>query len=132
MTKKLIDEKQDNNVWYDYEPLSDLLKREADFEVQYNILNREYHIYNGIHSHLKYNKEDEEIWIVLPEFLDNEGITILDKRISPSLQGKADMWILNRDNIEIHKSKIHLGLKAYLTYFHTLLAEIRVTRLNFK
>ena len=113
-----------------YEPWSDCLKREADFEVEYHYTNTHYPIYIGMQSHFKYSKEDRDVWMIFPDFLDSDGIVMMDRRVTPDLQGKAEMWILNKNNVELHRAKLSVGLTAYMTFYNNILAELKVTKVN--
>lgn len=133
MTKKsknkfVIQRNIDNNPWYT--PWTDCLKREADFEVDYSFVNENFTPFVGMPTHFKYTRDDKDVWIIMPEFLDAEGIVMMDKREIPPLCGKAEMWIVNSDNIKIHKSKLFIGMKAYMTFFNTIIAELIVTKIN--
>ena len=81
-------------------------------------------------SHFKYSKEDKNVWMIFPDFLDADGIVMMDRRVTPDLQGKAEMWILNKNNIELHRSKLSVGLNAYMTFYNNILAELKVTKVN--
>lgn len=116
------------NSWYI--PWSDVLKREADFEIDYTFIDENFTPFVGMQTHFKYITDDQEVWIIFPEFLDKEGIVMMDKRETPALKGKAEMWIINKDNTEKHKSKLYVGMRAYITFFHRILAEVIVTKIN--
>jgi hypothetical protein len=61
--------------------------------------------------------EDEgkkRMWMIHPEFLNENNSVILDKNVRVPIEGKAQMWILNEEFFEYHKERIKVGLPCFL------------------
>ncbi|MDI1355807.1 MAG: hypothetical protein PSX36_12870 [bacterium] len=59
------------------------------------------------------DKQKCKMWMIHPEFLDQDNKIILDKTIRVPQTGKAKMWILNEKLQEMHKERIKVGQKGY-------------------
>ncbi len=115
-----------------YKPYSELLGRQPDFEVAYKYISKTQAPFIGMKSNFKYKDDDfNQLWIIYPEFLDENGDVIIDRALTPASQGRASMWIFNDDNKAIHKSKIVIGTNAYWTFGPYILAEVLVTKVFF-
>jgi len=94
--------------------------RECDFIVQYLFFSeeeggRKTNPRQGYRSDFMYFEDEKSIklFMIWPEFLDNENNVILDKSAHISTFGKAKMWIVSEGNQELHKSRIKIGQKGY-------------------
>jgi hypothetical protein len=107
--------------------------RECDFIVQYRFFSedeggRKINPGQGYRSDFMYAEDEKsiKIWMIWPEFLDNENNVILDKSIHVSTFGKAKMWIVTGVNQELHKSRIKIGKKGYFMEGPRKVAECEV------
>ena len=104
-----------------HRPYEEIRNRKCDFIVKYRFLSIEEggrktgNPIQGYRSDFMY-AEDEDLkraWMIWPEFLDEQNNVILDRSLKVSTSGKAQMWIINRDFLELHHNRIKIGLKAY-------------------
>ncbi|KJF42063.1 hypothetical protein [Draconibacterium sediminis] len=102
-------------------PYEQIRKRPCDFIVKYRFLTEEEggrktgppsQRYKSDFMYYGDNPMTERIFMIHPEFIDDNGNVILDKSLH-SWTGKANMWILNTDFNEYHKRRIKLGLKGF-------------------
>ncbi|WP_129692005.1 hypothetical protein [Gottfriedia acidiceleris] len=93
-----------------------------DFNVQYRFFSheeggRQSLPAQGYRCDFAYQEDDIKetgIYMIHPEFEDNDGNVILDDKISINRTGTARMWIVSpKIREEIHKHKIELGTKGY-------------------
>lgn len=68
----------------------------------------------------------KQLWVIWPEFLDNENNIILDKSIRVATSDKAKMWIVNGINQDLHRQKIKIGLKGFFMEGPHKVAECKV------
>jgi hypothetical protein len=71
------------------------------------------------------NPKTDSIYMIHPEFIDNNNNVITDKSIR-SWSGKAKMWILNADFLPYHISRIKVGVKGYFMEGPNKTAECQV------
>ncbi|PFH81135.1 hypothetical protein [Bacillus sp. AFS088145] len=70
------------------------------------------------------------IYMIYPEFEDNDGNVLLDYKISVNQTGTARMWILSPEmREEIHKHKIKIGTKGYFMEGSSKVGEVEVIRI---
>lgn len=102
-------------------PYNKRLNHPHDFEVEYRILSeseggRKTPIGQGIKWDFGYQfegmHEKNQLWMIWPEFLDNEGKVINQKDETITTTGKARMWIVNEGTRKYHQEKIKIGLEA--------------------
>lgn len=115
---------------------SENLKREPDFEVEYEIdipdslegINPT----QGMRCDFLYGDDDPEIdgiHMIYPEILDDKGNVILDKSISIPPKGKAWMWILFFDErAEYHQKRIKVGVKGHWVIGSNKFANVTVSK----
>ncbi|MTH17856.1 hypothetical protein [Flavobacterium sp. LC2016-01] len=104
-----------------HKPYEQNRNRDCDFIVQYRFFSPEEggrpigNPSQGYRSDFMYSGDEnkKQLWMIWPEFLDNEGNIILDKSLQVPTSGKAKMWILSESLIELHKGRIKIGLKAF-------------------
>ena len=97
------------------------LKHLADFKVKYKFFTkeeggREIIPYQGIRSDFWYPHDDHKpnnIFMIWPEFEDDEGNLILENDRSVPAEGIARMWIIVPERRDYHKNKIQVGLKGF-------------------
>ncbi len=102
-------------------PYEQIKNRECDFIVTYRFFTPDEggrktgNPIQGYRSDFMYSEDEEakKLWMIWPEFLDNDDNIILDKSLRVPTSGKAKMWILNESLIELHKERIKIGLKGF-------------------
>ncbi|CAA9201445.1 hypothetical protein FLA105534_03588 [Flavobacterium bizetiae] len=122
----------DNHISYEQ-----IKNRECDFIVEYRFLSPEEggrktgNPAQGYRSDFMYSEDEnlKKIWMIWPEFLDEDGQVILDKSIRVTAFGKAKMWIVNEMNQEFHKQKIKTGLKGFFMEGPHKVAECEVIQI---
>ncbi|MGK4568173.1 hypothetical protein [Flavobacterium sp. 3HN19-14] len=119
-------------------PYEQRKNRKCDFIVKYRFLSKEegnYRLGNpmqGYRSDFLYAGDEKEkgLWMIWPEFLDNEDNVITDKTVRVSTSGKAQMWILNDEFFQMHRDRIKIGLKAYFVEGRFKTAECEVIEIT--
>ena len=120
-----------------HESYEKIRKRPCDFRVKYRFFTTEEGgrmtgpPSQGYRSDFMYdgdNPETDRLFMIHPEFINDENQVILDKSFR-SWTGKANMWILNPDFIEYHKDRIKLGVKGYFMEGAKRTAECEVIEL---
>ena len=115
-------------------PYEHIVKRACDFIIKYKFYSEQEGgrktgtPSQGYRSDFMYSEDEENnsLWIIWPEFLDVNGNVIIDKTINVDANGKAQMWIINKDLIEKHNSRIRIGQKGYLMEGNKKVAECEV------
>jgi hypothetical protein len=82
----------------------------------------------GYRSDFMYAEDDgqKRIWMIHPEFLDENGKVIIDKTIHVPETGQAQMWIINERFYDLHKQRITIGQKGFFMEGGTKMAECEV------
>lgn len=119
----------DNHISYEQ-----VKNRECDFIVEYHFFSAEEggrktgNPAQGYRSDFMYSGDEnvKQLWVIWPEFLDNENNIILDKSIRVATSGKAKMWIVNGINQDLHRQKIKIGLKGFFMEGPHKVAECKV------
>jgi predicted nucleotidyltransferase len=75
------------------------------------------------------DKHLNKLYMIHPEFLDQDNNIILDKRDCVPQTGKAQMWILNERLYELHRERIKVGQKGYFMEGTVKTAECEVIEL---
>ena len=118
-------------------PYEQIRKRPCDFVVKYRFLTKEEGgrqtglPIQGIRSDFMYfgdNPKTDRIYMIHPEFLDENDNIITEKRIV-SETGKALMWIVNPEFNEYHKNRLKIGIKGYFMEGPKITAECEVIEL---
>lgn len=119
-----------------YIPYEQNRNRECDFIVQYRFFSseeggRKSNPIQGYRSDFMYSGDEniKQLWMIWPEFLDEEENIILDKSIPVPTFGKAKMWILNETLHELHKERIKIGLKGFFVEGPHKVAECEVIQI---
>lgn len=117
-------------------PYNQNRNRDCDFIVEYRFLSldeggRKSTPTQGYRSDFMYSGDEnlKQLWMIWPEFLDNENNIILDKSILVPTSGKAKMWILNETLYELHKDRIKVGLKGFFMEGRHKVAECEVIQI---
>ena len=98
------------------------LKHKADFRVKYNFYSKEEGgkerlTYQGNRSDFWYEqgtyKQEKNIFMIWPEFENENGEIILDESIPISKEGTARMWIVAEKGRLFHQKNVKIGLKGF-------------------
>lgn len=106
----------------DHQPYIERLNRPPDFLVDYRFLTEEEGgrqsgpPRQGYRSDFWYehdNQKPNQIFMIWPEFIDQQGniVTRTDQPVSTS--GRAQMWIVNNEMREFHQMRIRIGLEGF-------------------
>jgi hypothetical protein len=121
-----------------HRPYEELRNRSCDFIVNYKFYNEKEGgrkigtPIQGYRSDFMYaedvvaNRKELKMWMIHPEFLDQNGIVLLDKTIHVAESGKANMWIVNEALIEMHRKRIKIGQKGFFMEGPNKVAECEV------
>ena len=115
-------------------PYEKNMKRPCDFIVKYRFFTideggrKTGPPTQGYRSDFMYNDNPEKIFMIFPEFINDDNQVILDKSVQ-SWSGKANMWIINPDFIDYHKNKIKIGVKGYFMEGFKKTAECEIIEL---
>ena len=99
-----------------------IFKHKADFLVKYKFFSceeggRETLPFQGIKSDFWYQtsefEEKDNLFMIYPEFLDENGKVILENSISVPKEGFAKMWILMPEKRKFHRENIKVGTIGY-------------------
>ena len=117
-------------------PYEQRVNKPCDFIVKYKFLmnqekGRKTLPHQGYRPDFLYAEDEgkNQLWIIWPEFLDQNDKIITDKFKSVDLIGKAMMWIMNDQFREMHKDRIKIGLKGFFVEGSTKVAECEVLEL---
>jgi hypothetical protein len=73
--------------------------------------------FQGYRSDFEYAEKIVEdkgrLYMIWPEFEDEQGDVITDSDLMISVNGTARMWIINPEMRSIHKERIQIGTKGY-------------------
>jgi hypothetical protein len=128
-------EKRGGKMWTPYEKLRG---HPQDFNVTYRFYSveeggRSILPAQGYRCDFSYQGDDIEvtgIYMIHPEFEDNEGNLILDNSISVNKIGTARMWILIPEmREEAHKHRIKVGTKGYFMEGPRRVGEVEVIKI---
>lgn len=109
------------------------LNHKADFRVKYTFRSPENggrqtgEPYQGIRSDFSFLGEDEKVlYMIWPEFENQDGQLILEKNCRVPKSGTARMWIINDEMRPFHYDKIKIGTKGYFREGGTFSADCEV------
>lgn len=113
------------------------LQHPHDFEVEYRILTeieggRKTLPYQGIRWDLWYEHKEHDkdhLFIIWPEFIDENGKVITQREKPVQSEGKAKMWIINDKMRKYHQDKIKVGMKCYAREGARTVANYEVTEI---
>jgi hypothetical protein len=114
------------------------LKRREDFRVKYRFYTsdeggRKTLPYQGYRSDFWYPHKEhkiDNIFMIWPEFEDEDGNIILDNEKPVGALGYTKMWIVNQTPYKkYHRGKIKVGTKGYFMEGPTRVAECEVIEL---
>jgi hypothetical protein len=102
-----------------HEPYETRLKHKADFRVKYRFRASENggrktgEPFQGIRCDFSFVGETEnKMYMIWPEFEDNEGNVLLYNDRSVPNSGTARMWIINNEMRPFYYDKIKIGVKG--------------------
>jgi len=123
-------------------PYEEILGHPSDFRVSYRFYTKEEGgrqtiiPYQGYRSDFWYDHPTHKvngIFMIWPEFEDEDGKIILEDHKSVLPNGTARMWIIVPERRPYHQNKIHVGLKGYFMEGSKRVAECEVIEvLNLK
>ena len=106
--------------------------KQPDFEIEYLWVSELKGPIQHMRSDFKYSEEfnDEGIWMIWPEFIDQNGNVIRNLNVLPK-SGKATMWIISREKeyLKIHRERLKIGLIGELVTGARTLATVKVTKI---
>lgn len=113
------------------------LKHKADFRVKYRFYTvaeggRKALPFQGIRSDFWYPNESNEpgkIFMIWPEFEDENGNLILDNNRSINSIGTARMWVIVPEQRNFHKRKLEVGTRGYFKEGNKSTAECEVVEI---
>jgi len=97
--------------------------RGPDFRVKYRFLSadeggrKSRPPFQGIRCDFAYEdfgKGDDNVYMIWPEFEDEQGRVIIENDMPVTETGTARLWILSDDLRKFHKTKIKVGLRAFM------------------
>jgi hypothetical protein len=113
-----------------------IVNRPCDFIVKYKFLlnengGRTTTPSQGYRSDFIYaeDKAEDGLWIIWPEFLDQNDNVIVDKNKRVDLNGKAKMWIMNEQFLDKHRTRIKIGQKGFFMEGRNKVAECEVVEI---
>ena len=141
MDKKQIEEllkrvRGEGPVRHIHTPYTETTGKKPDFEVEY-IFDIDPALEGikpsqGMRCDFLYEGDDPEtdgIYMIWPEFIDEDGNVIVDKCAVIPLSGRAAMWIGdNEARKKIHQKRIKIGTKGYWVIGSKRLAKVKVTK----
>ena len=118
-------------------PYQQIRKRECDFIVEYRFFSSHEggrkigNPMQGYRSDFMYpdDENEKQLWMIWPEFLDENNNIILDKSFRVPDSGKALMWLVNENLLELHRGRIKIGLKAFFMEGPHKIAECEVIQI---
>lgn len=116
-----------------HEPYEKRFNHKADFRLKYKFLSSEEggrktgEPYEGIRSDFSFVDEKQSfLYMIWPEFEDEEGSVILfNDRPVPQF-GTARMWIINNEMREDHYGKNELGIRGNFREGATITADCEI------
>lgn len=120
-----------------HKPYNEVFNRLPDFRVSYRIYSYEeggrYSLtFQGIRWNFWYEHPEHkkgQLFMIYPEFEDENGQPITDLSVPVNPEGFARMWILNEDFIKYHQGKIKVGTKGYFMEGNRKVGECEVVEL---
>lgn len=116
-----------------HESYEERFGHKADFRVKYKFRKPEDGgrktggPYQGIRCDFSYVGETEnKMYMIWPEFEDNEGNVLLYNDKSVPNKGTARMWIINKEMRPLHYDKIKIGVKGNFREGAIFLADCEV------
>ncbi|MBK0403849.1 hypothetical protein I5M27_12690 [Adhaeribacter sp. BT258] len=120
-----------------HRPYKEVFNRPADFRISYRIYTQEedgrYPLpFQGIRWNFWYDHPEHkkgQLFMIYPEFEDENEQPITDLNLPINRQGFAKMWILNDDYINYHKGKMKNGTIGYFMEGNRKVGECEVIEL---
>jgi len=109
-----------------------------DFIVSYRLvdpdcLSGSRNVHQGIRWNLIYEEDivqKQQVYMVFPEFIEQNGTVILDSAKPLDLDGYAGMWVLTNDMISFHLGRLRVGDKCYFVEGSKIMAECEVIQIG--
>ena len=117
-----------------HKPYKEIRKHPPDFKVKYKYIKNSCNqrLFQGIRCDFAYGEDDpkEIIYMIHPEFLDNDEKVIIDKNETINSEGYANMWILMPEmRVEVHQKRIKIGTIGYFVVGLTRIAKLEVVEI---
>jgi hypothetical protein len=121
-----------------HEPYEIRLKHPPDFRVRYRFYDHSEGGRNsppgqGYRSDFWYHHDlqpsPNSIYMIWPEFEDEQGNVIIDTEIRVKAVGTARMWVIVPKMRQMHRTRIKVGLKGYLMEGPTRVAKCEVVEI---
>jgi hypothetical protein len=121
-----------------HQPYEINLGFKPDFKVRYRFYEeieggRKTLPYQGYRSDFWYfhekHPEPHSIFVIRPEFEDQNGNVIIQSDILVSREGSARMWVVSLPMRKLHRDKINVALKGYFMEGPYRVAECEVVEL---
>jgi len=100
-----------------HQPYAKMLNHNADFRVKYKFRSKEAGgrtnlPFQGLRCDFSYADEDK-IYMICPEFEDENGNIIIENDRPVPEEGTALMWVVFPERRAIHKNKIKIGTTCF-------------------
>lgn len=106
-----------------HKPYEEITRHQPDFRIMYRFYSveeggRKIIPYQGIRSDFFYDHPDHNekvnwIFMIWPEFENENGQIILDNTKSVPSSGSARMWLISKGNRDYHCGRIKVGTKGH-------------------
>jgi len=117
-----------------HEPYEQKLNHKADFRVNYKFYNKDEGgrtglPYQGYRCDFWYEADTHipsQVFMIWPEFEDEDGNIITNTTIPIKREGEARMWIIMAGMRSYHQKNIKIGMHCFLMESHIKVAECTI------
>ncbi|MPR33763.1 hypothetical protein [Salmonirosea aquatica] len=121
-----------------HQPYEERLGRSHDFTVAYRFYTPEEGgrwnpVYQGYRSDFDYDQEIPEnkgIYMIWPEFEDEDGFVITESETPVLAKGTARMWIISAHTKPLHQKYVKVGTKGYFMEGNKRVAECKIIKIG--
>jgi len=115
-------------------PYSESTGHLPDFEVHYSILDGvSENFRQGARCDFLYEGDDpviDGVHMIWPEFLDERGVVVTDKKVRLSKSGNATMWIgMHESRVNFHRPRLKVGTRGFWVVGSRKLATVEVVKI---
>lgn len=113
-------------------PYEEEFNRKHDFVVEYEFIDDQEDyttsLCQGMRSDFCYEEDYgvKSIYMIWPEFEDEEGHIILDTKTPIKKNGRARMWIMEEEKKDAHKERLKVGQIGFLVGGSHKIASVKV------
>lgn len=89
--------------------------------------------FQGYRSDFWYEQDNQatnQLFMIWPEFLDEDGNVIIETDKIVAVTGKARMWIVNENMRAFHQQRIKIGMTGYFMEGPNKVAVCKVTEIS--